>query len=74
MVGAMEQSGKPVDYLLAGDEAHGFSLPESEMAVYRAIELFLHEHLGGLAGPAPAEPVARRLAGFGEAGRSSPRR
>jgi dipeptidyl aminopeptidase/acylaminoacyl peptidase len=64
MVKALQHSGKDVEFLLASDEAHGFSNPESEMAVYRAIELFLHKHLGGKVGPPPAESVTRRLAGF----------
>ena len=71
MVGALQRSGKGVDYLLASDEAHGFEHPESEMAVYRAIELFLHEHLDGQVGPPPAAPVARRLAAFRSAGQAA---
>jgi dipeptidyl aminopeptidase/acylaminoacyl peptidase len=49
MVTSLENNGSPVDYLLFPNEAHGFSQPESEMAVYRAIEMFLHEHLGSSA-------------------------
>lgn len=64
MVHALEQSGKQVDYLQATDDGHGFARPESEMAVYRAIEIFLQEHLGGKIGPAPADPVSRRLTEF----------
>jgi len=68
MVAALEGTGKQPDYLLAHDEAHGFAQPESEMAVYHAIELFLHEHLGGSVGPAPAPPILRRLVEFRNAG------
>jgi dipeptidyl aminopeptidase/acylaminoacyl peptidase len=64
MVDALQQSGKDVEFLLAPDQAHGFSNPEAEMAVYRAIELFLHQHLAGKVGPEPAYPVGRRLTGF----------
>jgi dipeptidyl aminopeptidase/acylaminoacyl peptidase len=64
MVEALQHSGNDVEFLLASDEAHGFSNPESEMAVYRAIELFLRKHLGGKVGPTPAETVTRRLTGF----------
>jgi dipeptidyl aminopeptidase/acylaminoacyl peptidase len=64
MVDALKQNEKNVEFLLASDDGHGFSNPESEMAVYRAIEVFLHEHLGGKIGPAPAETITRRLAGF----------
>lgn len=62
MATALKQSSKPVTYLLAPTEAHGFSTPESEMAVYRAVEVFLHKHLGGKIGPPPAKPIARILA------------
>lgn len=70
MVTALKNSSKPVDYLLATQEGHGFSQPESEMAVYRAIEIFLHEHLGGKLGPHPAASVTRRLTEFRESGKS----
>lgn len=73
MAAALESSGKRVDYLLSPDEAHGFSRPESEMAVYRAIEVFLHEHLGGNVGPAPADSITRKLAEFRTAGQADSR-
>jgi dipeptidyl aminopeptidase/acylaminoacyl peptidase len=68
MLSALKAADKKVDFLLAPEEAHGFSNPESEMAVYRAIELFLHEHLGGKVGPEPSESVAARLALFRQSG------
>jgi hypothetical protein len=68
MLSALKAADKKVDFLLAPEEAHGFSRPESEMAVYRAIELFLHEHLGGKVGPEPSESVAARLALFRQSG------
>jgi dipeptidyl aminopeptidase/acylaminoacyl peptidase len=68
MVAALRETGKPVDFLLAPGEGHGFSNPESEMAVYRAIELFLHQHLGGYVGHPPRESVSARLSTFREAG------
>lgn len=64
MVKALKQNNKDAEFLLAKDEAHGFSNPESEMAVYRAIELFLGKHLGGMVGPAPSETVTNRLKEF----------
>jgi len=73
MVAALEKSGKQVDYLLSPDEGHGFSHPGSEAAVYRAIEVFLHKHLGGSVGPEPAEPVSRKLEEFRREGRADPR-
>jgi dipeptidyl aminopeptidase/acylaminoacyl peptidase len=68
MAAALLNSGKRVDYLLAANEAHGFVRPESEMAVYRAIEIFLHEHIGGQVGPEPAAPVCRKLTAYRKAG------
>jgi dipeptidyl aminopeptidase/acylaminoacyl peptidase len=64
MVDALKLRGKDEEHLLASDDGHGFSNPESEMAVYRAIELFLEKHLGGKVGTAPSETVTRRLSGF----------
>jgi dipeptidyl aminopeptidase/acylaminoacyl peptidase len=64
MTDALQNCGKQVEFLLAPDESHGFSNPEAEMAVYRAIELFLHEHLGGQVGPKPLETVSQRFSSF----------
>ena len=41
----------------------------SEMAVYRAIELFLHKHLGGKVGPEPGDHITSKLSEFREAGK-----
>ena len=68
MTTALLRSGKRVEFLLAADEAHGFSQPQSEMAVYRAIEIFLSEQIGGQVGKPPCEPVRRKLAEFHSAG------
>jgi dipeptidyl aminopeptidase/acylaminoacyl peptidase len=70
MVAALQRNNKVVEFLVAPEEAHGFSIPESEMAVYRAIELFLHKHLGGGVGPKPSEAVVRRLNMFRASARS----
>ena len=61
MAAALRKAGKPCIYLAAPEEAHGFTRPESEMAVYRAIEIFLHEHIGGRMGEEPAQAVCKRL-------------
>lgn len=60
MARALRSAGKPVMDLAAPDEAHGFSRPETEMAVYHAIEIFLHEHIGGNIGPTPSRKVVSR--------------
>ena len=64
LVKALKQNNKDAEFLLASDESHGFSNPESEMAVYRAIEVFLGKHLGGMVGPTPSETVANQLKEF----------
>jgi dipeptidyl aminopeptidase/acylaminoacyl peptidase len=61
MAAALKKSNKVVNLLIAPDEAHGFSQPESEIAVYHAIELFLREHLGGSVGPPPSNAIHCRL-------------
>ena len=61
MVAALRSADKPCIYLAAPDESHGFARPESEMAVYRAIEIFLHEHIGGGVGAEPSQAVRTRL-------------
>jgi dipeptidyl aminopeptidase/acylaminoacyl peptidase len=68
MAHAMMESAKPVEYLLAPNESHGFSRPESEMALYHAIELFLHQHLGGKLGPPPSSEVSQILQEFRQSG------
>lgn len=46
-VAACREDRITVDYLLAEDEAHGFTDPLTEQAVYVAIERFLAAHMGG---------------------------
>lgn len=62
MLAAMQTAGKPCEALASEDEGHGFAKAETEMAVYRAIEEFLHRETGGLLGPVPGPAVVRRLA------------
>ena len=44
---ALRDRGRPVEYLLAPDEGHGFARPVNRMAAFMAAERFLSEHLGG---------------------------
>jgi hypothetical protein len=62
----MRQHNRTVNYLLAPDEFHGFSTPVAEAAVYRAIELFLHEQIGGEVGPEPSGSVMGKLTKYRE--------
>ena len=47
IVDALRSKGKPVMYILAEDEGHGFAKPINKMAMYTAVEDFLAEHLAG---------------------------
>jgi len=47
MVAALRERDIPVEYLLAGDEGHGFQNPENVLWLWRSIERHLAEHLGG---------------------------
>jgi len=49
MVEALRARGVPVEYLIADDEGHGFQNPENLSMMYRAVEQFFAEHLGGRA-------------------------
>ncbi|MEK7954474.1 alpha/beta hydrolase family protein [Luteolibacter soli] len=68
MAAALQSTRKSFSYLVAPDEPHGFTRAESEMAVYRAVEQFLHEHLGGELGAEPTTEVRARLEEFSAAG------
>ncbi len=47
IVVALRQKEKPVEYLVAGDEGHGFRAPGNRLALATAMEKFLAKHLGG---------------------------
>ena len=53
---------RPVEYMLAPDEGHGFAGRENRLAMFARIESFLAEHLGGRAQESVAPDVAERLA------------
>jgi dipeptidyl aminopeptidase/acylaminoacyl peptidase len=50
IVAALGERGVQVEYLLKDDEGHGFANPENRLDLYRAMERFLAEHLGGRTG------------------------
>ncbi|MEM6427395.1 MAG: prolyl oligopeptidase family serine peptidase, partial [Cyanobacteria bacterium P01_D01_bin.128] len=52
IVEAMQQAGKPVEYVLYTDEGHGFARPENRLHFYGIVEEFLAKYLGGRAEPA----------------------
>ncbi|MGI8757778.1 MAG: S9 family peptidase [Acidimicrobiales bacterium] len=47
VVAALRERGVDVEYMVKDDEGHGFANPENRLELYRAMERFLGEHLGG---------------------------
>jgi dipeptidyl aminopeptidase/acylaminoacyl peptidase len=52
IVAAMRRNGKPVEYIIYGDEGHGFARPENRRHFYSRVEQFLARYLGGRSEPA----------------------
>ncbi|MFV1988984.1 MAG: alpha/beta hydrolase family protein, partial [Gemmatimonadota bacterium] len=51
MAAALRDRGIPVTYLLAENEGHGFANADNRMALYRSMEVFFGECLGGRVDP-----------------------
>jgi dipeptidyl aminopeptidase/acylaminoacyl peptidase len=47
IVAAVRDNGKPVEYLVAPDEGHGFARPINNLAMVTAMEQFFAKYLGG---------------------------
>lgn len=47
IVAAVRDNGKPVEYLVAPDEGHGFARPINNLALVAAMEEFFAKYLGG---------------------------
>ena len=47
IVMAVRDNGRPVEYLLAPDEGHGFARPINTLAQVTALEQFFGKYLGG---------------------------
>jgi dipeptidyl aminopeptidase/acylaminoacyl peptidase len=47
IVAAVRDNGKPVEYLVAPDEGHGFARPINNLAMVTAMEAFFAQYLGG---------------------------
>ena len=62
IVVALRELERPVQYLLAADEGHGFAGRENRLAMFADIERFLAEHLDGRAQNDMAPDVADKLA------------
>jgi dipeptidyl aminopeptidase/acylaminoacyl peptidase len=61
IVAAVRDNGKPVEYLVAPDEGHGFARPINNLAMVTAMESFLEVHLGGRAQKDVPDDVAAKL-------------
>jgi dipeptidyl aminopeptidase/acylaminoacyl peptidase len=59
---ALRDRGKPVEYLVAPDEGHGFNAAHNRMAMAAAIEQFLAKHLRGRYQEKVRPVIRKRLA------------
>jgi len=60
IVAALRDKGKPVEYIVAPDEGHGFRSAENRLALAVAIEKFLSKYMGGrVQEDVPADMAAR---------------
>jgi hypothetical protein len=48
-VAAVRDNGKPIEYLVAPDEGHGFARPINNLAMVTAMEEFFAQYLNGRA-------------------------
>ncbi len=64
IVTALRDRGKPVEYLVAPDEGHGFNAARNRMAMAAAMEQFLAKHLGGRYQKKVRPEIRKRLAGI----------
>jgi len=61
IVAAVRDNGKPVEYLVAPDEGHGFARPINNLAMVTAMERFFAQYLGGRNQKEVAPDVAAKL-------------
>ncbi|MDD9967277.1 MAG: prolyl oligopeptidase family serine peptidase, partial [Myxococcales bacterium] len=62
IVSALRELGRPVEYLVAPDEGHGFRGEKNRLAMAVAIERFLAKHIGGRAQSGISDEVGKTLA------------
>lgn len=58
---ALRERGIKVDYILAENEGHGYANADNRLALYRAMEDFLGECLGGRVEQAVAAEIEARI-------------
>ncbi len=61
IVVALRELGRPVEYLVAPDEGHGFANRENRIAFYAAKEKFLAKHLGGRYQESMPDDIKKKL-------------
>ncbi|MEW6744982.1 MAG: prolyl oligopeptidase family serine peptidase [Planctomycetota bacterium] len=61
IVVALRELGRPVEYLVAPDEGHGFAGRDNRLAMFAVIEEFLAKHLGGRYQKESPAPLAERI-------------
>jgi dipeptidyl aminopeptidase/acylaminoacyl peptidase len=61
IVAAVRDNGKPVEYLVAPDEGHGFARPINNLAMVTTMETFFAKYLGGRYQKEIPADVAERL-------------
>ena len=59
---ALRDRGRPVEYLVAPDEGHGFLNEDNNLAMFSRVEAFLAKHLGGRHQADVRPELAERLA------------
>ncbi|HYN82927.1 MAG TPA: S9 family peptidase [Gemmatimonadaceae bacterium] len=64
LVAALRDRGVKVKYIVAPNEGHGFANPNNRLALYRAMEEFFGECLGGRVQPTVAESITSHLKGL----------
>ena len=61
IVAAVRDNGKPVEYLVAPDEGHGFARPINNLAMVTAMEGFFEKYLGGRSQKDVPDDIAAKL-------------
>jgi dienelactone hydrolase len=61
IVAAVRDNGKPVEYLVAPDEGHGFARPINNLALVTSMEGFFEKYLGGRSQKDIPDDVAAKL-------------
>ena len=64
LVAALRDRGVKVKYIVAPNEGHGFANPDNRLALYRSMEQFFGDCLGGRVQPTVGESITTHLKGL----------